>query len=1130
MAKGKVEIDVDWNNSKAEKGIKGLKSSMGELRSSGEKVGSMFKSMLGANLISSAVVKSIGTITNGVKDLYSELSDSTKAWKVFEGNLSMIGKGADEIESAKKVMQDYATKTIYSASEMASTYSQLAVIGVSEVDKLVTGFGGLAAATDNPKQAMKTFSQQATQMAGKPTVAWQDFKLMLEQSPAGIAEVAKEMNMSVGELIQSVQKSKIKTEDFFNAVKKVGNNDAFQKMATEFKTVDQAIDGAKETLSNKLLPVFDKLNRVAIDAISGIADSLEKIDFSFITDGIDRVGALFSSSSMLLSINILKNSLDSVKRTIDTLFSLSGDFPWATILSATVKTIAQVIDGVSDAVRGFINGFKETGAVEKFSSALENVIQFIGKLGQAIGESSAWQMFGQVIGEVVGIVSTAVDNIVGFFNKLDPSIIQFMVDAVIRLGGAFILLKGPIGWIKNGISAFGSFKNVGSEALDKVGKSASRSGGFFEKFLQTIKTVSQSAGKLIESLGKSISGVVKSIGTSVSQIAKALGSGIATAAKGIGQGLATAFKGIGAAIAMVPPTTWLALGAGIAIAAAGLALLATQSAGVNEILTALGNAVETIIGALTNFAVAVLPIVITGIQVFAQAISTVAMTIGTVWVNMLIAVGSVIESVGTAIQSIFTGIGTIIQSVGVAIESVFNGIAAVITSVGGVITAVGGAISGVLTSLGSLFESVGNGIKSAMEGVGSVIESVGSAIKSVFEGIGSVIESVGNAIKSVLDGVAAVIEAIGNAALNAGEGFRLFGEGVKLLAEHGLAGAAGIVAVSGAVAGLGAAAWAGNLNGFREDLEKLSDAFIKVGSTSGVVGGALASVTGATNGVGAGFSQLNAIMQQTVNTFNTVATSLSSMGSSMGVSMGTFVSSITQAMGQAQNVVKMAMQQIVQAINTAGTTMQRDGQRAGKGTADGIVNGIRSGVGNAVSTMNSLTNAVRNAAMSGVGSMRSIGAMIAQGLAQGMYSALGSVTAAANQLVAQAERAAKAKAQIHSPSRLFAKQVGRFIPEGVAQGIDKYAHVVDDKVSGMIHTPTVESVISVPYTFNTVSDVRAKEQYAQSKISNDKPVVLQVEAVTMLDKRVIGKEVAEYVLKENDRQHRMKLRMRGDYV
>ena len=80
---------------------------------------------------------------------------------------------------------------------------------------------------------MKTLSQQGTQMAAKPMVAWQDFKLMLEQTPAGIAAVAREMGMSTSELVSAVQSGTVKTEDFFNAVE--GNSKAFTKMATQLQ-------------------------------------------------------------------------------------------------------------------------------------------------------------------------------------------------------------------------------------------------------------------------------------------------------------------------------------------------------------------------------------------------------------------------------------------------------------------------------------------------------------------------------------------------------------------------------------------------------------------------------------------------------------------------------------------------------------------------------------------------------------------------------------------------------------------------------------------------------------------------------------------------------------------------------
>ena len=228
----------------------------------------------------------------------------------------MVGKGADEIASVKKELQEFAEDTIYSASDMASTYAQLSAVGIKSTNKLVKGFGGLAAAAENPKQAMKTLSQQATQMAAKPTVAWADFKLMIEQTPAGISAVAKEMGMTTTELVQNVQDRKIATEDFFDAIAKVGTNDAFTKLATEYKTVDQAMDGLTETVSNKLAPSFDVLSGRAIKSLDGIINKIGDLDGDAIAGKL--TGFLDKASGYW---NVLKTEALEVKNAFGDAFS-----------------------------------------------------------------------------------------------------------------------------------------------------------------------------------------------------------------------------------------------------------------------------------------------------------------------------------------------------------------------------------------------------------------------------------------------------------------------------------------------------------------------------------------------------------------------------------------------------------------------------------------------------------------------------------------------------------------------------------------------------------------------------------------------------------------------------------------
>ncbi|MGC4439915.1 hypothetical protein ABXW85_13700, partial [Streptococcus suis] len=96
-----------------------------------------------------------------------------------------------------------------------------------------------------------------------------------------------------------------------------------------------------------------------------------------------------------------------------------------------------------------------------------------------------------------------------------------------------------------------------------------------------------------------------------------------------------------------------------------------------------------------------------------------------------------------------------------------------------------------------------------------------------------------------------------------------------------------------------------------------------------------------------------------------------------------------------------------------------------------------------VTTAQSMVNQTVNAVRNGRSAMQSAGQYMAQGLAVGMRSALSEVTRAANELVAQAEKAAKAKAVIKSPSHLFRDEVGWWIGAGIAKGIDNSSKEVN---------------------------------------------------------------------------------------
>ncbi|WP_051053390.1 tape measure protein [Levilactobacillus brevis] len=304
--------------------------------------GGMFKQFLGANVIGAGITKGIGAISSGIKSMYGELDESSRAWQTFNGNMKMIGQGPKQIASTRGDLQKFAQQTIYSASDMASTYSQLAAVGTKNTTQLVKGFGGLAAASSDPQQAMKTLSQQATQAAAKPKIQWMDFKLMLEQTPAGMAAVAKTMHKSTGQLVKDVQDGKVKTQDFFDAIAQTGTNKNFSKMATQYKTIGQAMDGLRETLANKMQPAFDKVSKIGINAISGITDKIGNINFDGLADGIIGFGSKIAAG------------IAPLKTVAPYILGVVGAFAGLSAISGILTGIMGAFASIGTAVTGFI--------------------------------------------------------------------------------------------------------------------------------------------------------------------------------------------------------------------------------------------------------------------------------------------------------------------------------------------------------------------------------------------------------------------------------------------------------------------------------------------------------------------------------------------------------------------------------------------------------------------------------------------------------------------------------------------------------------------------------------------------------------------------------------------------------
>lgn len=723
-----------------------FKSAMGTVSN----LKSTLTSGIGFGIMAGIGQKAFGAVTSSIGGMVSELNSSSAAWKTFNGNMSMVGKGADEIASVKKELQEFAEDTIYSASDMASTYAQLSAVGIKSTNKLVKGFGGLAAAAENPKQAMKTLSQQATQMAAKPTVAWADFKLMIEQTPAGISAVAKEMGMTTTELVQNVQDGKIATEDFFDAIAKVGTNDAFTKLATEYKTVDQAMDGLTETVSNKLAPSFDVLSGRAIKSLDGIINKIGDLDGDAIAGKL--TGFLDKASGYW---NVLKTEALEVKTAFGDAFSAIGEdlgkITGAFGSTESISSFAGVMDSASGALQTF------AGFLEEHSEVIAKVIPQIPKLvvaykGFKIAKSVA-PFVGAFTSAIAGLAGAGISAIAGKLLGISKRQREVGVSSresmksTMESAKAFMMLGAGVALISGGFFL-----------LAQGAKAVAESGPLAVAVL--VGMVAAIAGLLI---------VAKMVAPTLSAGAAgfvAFGAAVVLAAAGIAVLTVSAIS-----LANAGPLA-IAVMFGLIVAIGGLMIVAAAVAPVLTAgavgLVAFG-AAAVLVGAAVLLASAGLALVASVLPIVAEYGLQASVAIGALEAAMTVfGAGTIVAGAGCTVLAVgLLAVGVAV--LGVTVGVVAFGVAMTAACVGVL------AMAAALLAVNSSMKSIAKNAKTAQKS----IESMKDSVSIVNDGL----DALGNKAKSA---VKSIVSAFDNGAGKARNSGQKLGDSAKEGVQNGL--------------------------------------------------------------------------------------------------------------------------------------------------------------------------------------------------------------------------------------------------------------------------------------------------------------------------------------------------------
>lgn len=581
----------------------------------------------------------------------------------------------DTMQSYPKVMKSLGFSVEQSQKSVAKLNQSVQGLPTSLAD-VVTTSKSLAAVTGNIDKATDTTIalnhaflasgsssedasrglQQYSQMLAKGTVDMQSWRTLQETMAPALTKVAKKLGIASGntnELYEALQNGTITFDQFNDAMIECDTETGgFAETALEaskgVKTSMTNIKSAVQNLEQGFMSAMN--NMLKSKAMGGLVDNLEKIKSKI----YDFRNSIMETKDDGLTWDFKPEVMENVSKVID----------WLADRANNAKAMIQQ----------FYDGFMKTDAVQNAITMFDKIKDAIGNVMDKLQDSKVFEQLGQDIGNIIAKVSEVTGKIADFVANLKTEDVKKFAGAVKLLAGAFVGIKvgskvssmigGVVGSAKSGYSKLKSImdkiKGIGGtegaptsspsssgvpdignasiQTAQKTSKAAQIINSAFEGISNVITSVCEGAKGIITGLGEAISTAFQGIGQGirsalegVGTVIESFGTAISTVAQGIGQGLATAFTGLGTAIAMVPPTTWLALAAAILATGAAMALVGSQGEGLQMVLQG---------------------------------------------------VADVVSACGPVIKDVFEGISDVIKSFGETVSGILNSVSGVIKSIG----------------------------------------------------------------------------------------------------------------------------------------------------------------------------------------------------------------------------------------------------------------------------------------------------------------------------------------------------------------------------------------------------------------------------------------------------------------
>lgn len=934
------------------------------------------------------------------------------------GLMSSLNLSQDQMDALRDTAREMGATTKFSASEAADAMGYMALAGWDDA-QVIAGIPGvlnlaaaanmdLAKASDIVTDTMTPFGM-AAERAGEAADVFAYAQANSNTTVEALGEAMKYAAPTADAFGMTLQDTAAAMGVLANAGIKGSQggttlNAMLRDMKNNAKNGAIAIGKTKVALTNA-----DGSYR----SYAAIIRDIDKATSSMTASQRDAaLGAIFGDESLKGILATLKQGPDALDAMTEGMYAcggaaedmaatmgdnLKGDLA---ILESGAQDMAIALsDWLMPAARGVVQGI--TDMIGKFNALDDGTKNTIFRIGAMAAAAGPLLLNG---GKVLTLLSGVNPLVVG-------------------LGAAAVLaythsdaLQGMVAKLGDGVTAFGAALESGA------GFTAAFSAGLTAAFGE------EAAGKVL--------GAIEGIKTAISTV----GDVLTTVTDAVGTFFGSLFDGEGLkqswenAAAVISGYDWAALGTSIlsgvtgALDAAGEWLKniftagLTAAKGVNwfELGTSIHDGIQTILDTAGGW-----------LKSLFEAGKTAAGEIS--WADIGTAiwngVTSVLDMAGSFLSGLF-GLGkdSAIANVDWSAigTAIWNGVTGVIDAAGNWLSSLFGF--GKSAAEGLPWGEVGTAIQT---GVGTVLDTAGSWLSAGFDAAKTYVagipwNEVGTAIKggveTVLDTAGAWLSSGFEAAKTAISGIDWGGVGSTI--SSGISGA-----IDG-LAKLGSGIWdtiTGWFGGGDEEKAKgdakTSGGNLTTGMENGIAEGSAAVTTAATN---AASSAMTAAAQTLTAESGTTITE-------------TWVGGMVTGIANQNPILTLGVQTLGDnAVTTATDTLTAD---AGKTIANSFVGGICSAVAVAGPILNAQMQTTAGDAAAKAGAALShtqgydIGVNMVRGITAGVRSTSGELYSQMVQMARTAVSRTKNALRIHSPSGVFADEVGAWIPGGIGEGV-----------------------------------------------------------------------------------------------